>query len=179
MNPEVSYKRFLQVFKIWEGELNHYTLEELCRKPHVDSWSLGQVYLHLIDSFEEFRESKLDKCLQSNENHKKKKNFRGFLVLTLLKSFPPVKIKFPTTESTAFNPVQPESKEEIREGLQQVKNRMGEYRGLLIKNKDQGKAPHPVLSYLDGNEWYMLSGLHFQHHLRQKKRLDLFLGKSY
>ncbi len=177
MNNEKSYTKFLHYFSTWEKELGCYTLDELCRKPHAESWSLGQVYLHLIDSFEEFRETKLDKCLQSNENQRKKKNFRGFLVLGLLKSFPPIKIKFPTTESKAFNPAQPESKDEIQKGLQQVKAKMKEYQILLSQNKNQGKASHPVLSYLDGNEWYLLAGLHFKHHLRQKKRLDIFLGK--
>jgi hypothetical protein len=36
---------------------------------------------------------------------------------------------------------------------------------------------YPFLGYLNAAEWYTIAGLHMKHHLRQKRKLDKFLGK--
>jgi len=40
----------------------------------------------------------------------------------------------------------------------------------------ESKTPHPAFGYLNAREWYQIIPMHFHHHLRQKSRLDKFLG---
>jgi hypothetical protein len=39
------------------------------------------------------------------------------------------------------------------------------------------KTNHPLFGMLNAGEWYIMNGWHFAHHLRQKSRIDAFLGK--
>lgn len=34
---------------IWINALDHYDLDTLQRKPNKNSWSLGQVYIHILN----------------------------------------------------------------------------------------------------------------------------------
>lgn len=42
-------QQFNETIDKWIIALDQYTLEMLCQKPQAGSWSLGQVYVHIID----------------------------------------------------------------------------------------------------------------------------------
>lgn len=176
MNNQKTLKQVTDVITIWENELDNYSMEKLIKTPSQDSWSLGQVYNHLINTSLNFHLKQIEKCTISTENQSKNKSMKGVVAYCILGSFPPIKVKVPPSDF--YTSKQPSSKQEILDGLSLVKRKMGEMYLILDKTKKQGKTPHPAFSFLNGNEWFKLIEMHFRHHLRQKKRLDNFLNNE-
>lgn len=172
MNTTKTLHQFKKTLELWKDELAHYEFHTLLKKPNAASWSMGQVYIHLINSTLNFHLQQVQSCVEHQENAEKSKNFRGFMTYQILGSFPPIKIKVPA--STFYTPKQPESKEQIIQGLDKVKTEM-ELTLPKLETKRQGKTKHPGFDYLNGNEWYRLIEMHFRHHLRQKARIDHYL----
>ena len=175
MNIQKTYNDFESIIKKWETALDNHTIEELQKKENQDSWSVGQVYIHLINSALEFHFKQIDICLQTNENQNQKKNFKGFLAYRLLNGFPPIKIKVPPSD--AYTPKQPVSITEIKEGLKAVKQKMSKTIPLLNQSTKKGKTAHPGFNYLNAEEWYKLIVMHYKHHLRQRETIVAFLNQ--
>ncbi len=169
MNASKTFQKLEHTLAIWKSSLNDYEMDVLLRKPDEGSWSLGQVYIHLIQSTLNYHLKQVDKCLTSSEHSDQKKNFKGVVTYHILGSIPPIKVKVPPSD--AYTPKQPSNKEEIQKGLDQVREEMAIWIDKLGQ-PGQGKSFHPAFSYLNGDEWYQLVEMHFRHHLRQKKRLD-------
>jgi DinB superfamily len=175
MQATKSLKKFNQLLEKWQHSLDNYTQEELLRKPTDDAWSMGQVYVHLINATLGFHLRQVEDCLASEANADEKKTMPG-RVSYFLGSFPPIKIKVPASET--YTPPQPVSKEDILAKMDKMREKMAKTTIILEKNTTKsGKTKHPAMGYLDAKEWFQMIPMHFQHHLRQKSRLDKFLGK--
>ncbi len=175
MNNKQTLNNFLENIKIWEQELPNYEFSDLLKQEDNANWSLGQVYMHLINGTLSFHLKQLELCIHSSENKHLKKNFKGFLSYKLLKGIPPIKIKVPPTP--AYTPKQPENIGEITNGLSVLKEKMTNALQ-LFKEDQKGKTEHPGFGFLNAEEWYKLIEMHFLHHLRQKKRIDSYLQNS-
>jgi DinB superfamily len=172
-NPQNTLKKFKEVFTYWHTELDKYSEEHLSAKPDTESWSMGQVYNHLIFSALYFHLKEVETCLNSSENKNESKNFKGFLGFVLLNGFPPIKIKVPASDQ--YTPSHPESKSEIKDNLDKVKVVMQD---VLQKFQSDllGKTVHPGFSFLNAAEWYRMIEMHWRHHKRQKETLDKILN---
>ncbi len=170
MEPDVILKNFNSTFATWEKELNNYSLEQLCKKPNPESWSLGEPYIHLMGQTLYYNIEQIKICISTNENENGEKSAEGKEVF-LHNSFPDQKIKAPSPEFETVH--QPNSIEEIREALSHIKNLMTELESKIEKSPFKGKTKHPGLHYLNAGEWYQFIEMHFRHHLRQKERIDL------
>ena len=173
MNPQERLNRILHFIHVWKSSLKLHKFEELLLKPDPDSWSLGQVYIHLISASLNFQIKAIERCLKSSENKRKLKSFKGFLIFNILGNFPPMKIKVPA--SREYTPKQPKSKAEIIEGLEKTKKKLTVIAAQLEKQNKGGKVAHPALGFLNAKEWFHLIEMHFRHHLRQKFDLDQFI----
>ncbi len=173
MNYQKIYNKAIRFIEHWEKELERYNLETLLKKPAPESWSLGQVYNHLIQSALDFHLRQIEICAATDENRSKRKNSRGIVVFHILHDVPPIKIHVPPSET--YTPKQPSSIQELADGLQQVRAEMKKSLALLESNPKKGKTAHPGFGFLNAGEWFMLAELHFKHHLRQKERIDNFL----
>ena len=152
--------------------MEKYNISQLTQKENPESWSMGQLYKHLIDGTLNYHLQQINQCINSLENKSKKKNFKGFMAYNILNGFPPIKIKVSASET--YTPKQPKDKQELVDGVHQLKQEMkNTYENL--KNDKKGKTAHPGFSYLNASEWYRLIPMHFKHHLRQKERMDNFL----
>jgi hypothetical protein len=170
------FHRYLKIAALWESELEKYSDEQFAMKPSAESWSIGQVYEHLVMGALNYHIKQIEQCLINDENQREKKTFLGKLIF-LLHAFPPVRIKVPP--SPTYTPKQPENKERIKAGLRLLKKKLQDLSGEMEHAVHSGKTKHRALGYLDAKEWYRLIVMHFRHHMRQKKRIDLFLkGKS-
>ena len=155
-------------------KLDGYSEEQFLQKPNENSWSLGQIYVHVILANDHFFLKQADKCLNKEETKNGRgKNLAG-KVIFLINGFPNIKFKMP--KSVEVPPRQPESIASIREklnaSLEQVKtieNRLDEY------DTDE-KTRHPAFGYMNAGEWYRFSEIHFRHHLRQLKRIEKIVG---
>lgn len=157
----------------WISECEKHTLEELTARP-PDGWSLGQVGIHLWMSAKGFFFKNAEKCFANDGTQTGgSKTFSGHLVFTF-KVFPPVKYKMP--KQVAVEPKQPETKEQLIAKLQEVKQMAAGYIQRMPESQPNIKIRHPFLGWLNAAEWIQLCNLHFNHHLRQKKRIEQHFG---
>jgi hypothetical protein len=172
MDMNNIFDKYLQISGLWESELKKYSDEQFSKKPSPESWSIGQVYGHLVFGALSYHIKQIEQCFLSDANQKEGKTFPGRLMF-LINSFPPVRIKVPP--SPTYTPKQPESKEKLRAGMRLLQKKLQDLSGEIDNTIHFGKTQHPALGYLGAKEWYQLIVMHFRHHLRQKKRIDLFL----
>ena len=143
----------------------------MCVQPAAHSWSLGQLYLHLINDTWYYIDQ-IKACLSGNDNAHREISAEA-RALFLQNSFPDKKIA--GHPDNAFIP-QPDSKDSLMFSLLQLSDEMIALEKLIIKAVFNGKTAHPGFKYLGAAEWFQLADMHFRHHLRQKKRIDEFLA---
>jgi hypothetical protein len=174
MKAQQAYQNWLKTVAFYESELTKYSEEDFSKKQTEETWSIGQMYQHLVKGTMFFHVKFAENAVSSEENAHEGKTFPGKLSF-LLGKFPPIKIKVPA--SSEYTPPQPKSKEAIVEGLQELRIMLKNLAEKIDSSSSKGKIKHPAFGYLTAFEWYKMIDMHFKHHLRQKKRLDLFLGK--
>jgi hypothetical protein len=174
-NATQVYNDFQKVFATWETELDRYSMAQLAIVPPSGGWTMGQLYLHLINATLDFHLQQVTACASSSENRWAFKNINGFMVYNVIGGFPKIQIKVPPSET--YTPPQPASKAEIVAQFAIVKAEMQRILVLLQGDKiENGKTRHPGLRFLNANEWYKLVEMHWRHHQAQKARLDAIIG---
>jgi hypothetical protein len=73
--------------------------------------------------------------------------------------------------SPQYTPGQPESKDQLVQGLNVVMQKMKEIEPTIENAPLQNTVSHPRLGALNAKEWFMLIEMHYRHHLLQKERL--------
>ena len=172
MTAQSILQKFDQVFSKWENALDDYSEADFLRRPTPDSWSIGQVYVHLINSVLGFHARQVEACLANDDHVNASKKGPGKIIY-LINGFLPVKVKVPPSET--YTPKPPAGKEEVKKGLALVKSKMKDLAPKVDASASMGKTEHPALGYLNALEWYQLIEMHYRHHLRQKGRIDQFL----
>src|SRR5688572_6163031 len=102
---------------IWINALHHYDLDTLHAKPDKDTWSLGQVYMHILEDTTYYIEQ-AENCLAHVENAEEQKTEFGAALFTN-NSFPDERIAGDTHVSQAVP--QPTSKNELLDKLARLK----------------------------------------------------------
>jgi hypothetical protein len=165
--------QFEKTAGVWLNSLSHYSEEQFAKKPNADSWSIGQVYNHLIVSARLFHLQQIAQCLEGKQTeYNMGKNFPGKITF-FLGSFPPMRIKVPP--SITYTPKQPPNIEAMKMGLEKLIKIMRETEQKLSSASEMPKTVHPAFGFLNAREWFHMIEMHFRHHLRQKKSLDQFL----
>ncbi|MBC7884880.1 MAG: DinB family protein [Saprospiraceae bacterium] len=163
-------KGFNYIIDIWINELEKYDFNLLCIKPTPTYWSLGQVYFHLIQETKFFFEQ-VNVCL-SNTNHQTEQKSDAAGVIFSNYDFPDEQIVGPPSNDKT---PQPENKQQLLNGLLDLKDEIITLEILIEKSLFNGKTRHPGLNFFNAREWFMFAEIHFRHHLRQKKRIDDYL----
>ncbi|MFD1175851.1 DinB family protein [Paenibacillus puldeungensis] len=149
-------------------ELENLDMERLLKKTNEEEWSIGQMVMHLINSAQFMHLHNVDQCLNENASPTGEKTENGKAAFEL-GSFPPVRIRVPA--SPQYTPQQPESKEQLVEGLRGVLERMKDTEPTLSLAPEQNRIDHPGFGALNAKEWFLLVEMHFRHHLLQLDRL--------
>ncbi len=178
MNTLQSLKQFEPLKEQYERELDLFTLEQLQQKPAENEWSIGQVYVHLINSALYMQLSSAEQCLSeetqasvSPSDSTSEMNERKNAIFAE-GSLPPIRVHvdpFP-----GYTPIQPSSKEELIQGMGEVLSRMKELEPTLAGAPEHRTIPHPGFGEMNAKEWFLLIEMHFRHHLRQLERLKPF-----
>ena len=158
------------------SELTNLTMDQLCRKPGDNAWSVGQMMVHLMNSARFMQLPNVEACRDASNPAVRvdgAKNDRGAEVFRV-GSIPPIRIQVPP--SPQYTPAQPESKEEIRAGMQDVIVRMQAVAPALDEIPAGNTVEHPGFGYLHAKEWFQLIEMHYRHHRHQLGRLKEFLG---
>lgn len=182
MNMNTKTTEALQQF---EKTVNHYlteldtiSMEQLLWQPGEGEWSLGQMFQHLIQSALYMQLKNIDRCLEGGvETLGAEAEMTGQGKAVFAEgSFPPVRVHVPP--SPQYTPVQPESKEQLVQGLNTVVERMRETLPKLVQASSHSTVPHPRFGPLNANEWYLLIEMHYRHHFLQLDRLKQAIGAS-
>lgn len=186
MNTKETLRKFEETVSGYIQQLDGSSLEQLLWKPAEDEWSLGQMYMHLIRSaqFMQLRNAAL--CLEPGGSLEVSQAGKTKLGEDVFKtgSFPPDRIRVPA--SPQYTPPQPDSKEQLVDGLRDTVRRMveieptiaSEFEPVTQVRLEPGKeivrntVLHPRLGGLNALEWFRLIEMHYRHHLLQKMRLD-------
>lgn len=171
----VLIKAFNETIQKWIHFLDDYTLEMLCQKPDDKSWSLGQVYTHIIDDTAWFVKQ-MAAAMQTNADSEKEMHEHARAMLQN-NSFPDMMIEGPATNTYIR---QPESKDGIQQKLLAIKTEVNNLYASFSPSKATGKTRHPGLLYFNTLDWLQFAEMHLRHHFRQKKRIDqcLFYKKN-
>ncbi|MDP4171416.1 MAG: DinB family protein [Bacillota bacterium] len=178
MNTMEALQRFKVLASHYLYELDNFSMEQLKRQLNEDEWSIGQMYQHLINSALYMQLRNIDQCIIQSKNtmvSPAEKTREGTAIFEQ-KGFPPVRIKVPP--SAQYTPEQPESKEQLIQGLNTVIHRMEETEARLEKAPKQNTVSHPRFGALHAKEWFLLIEMHFRHHLLQLDRLKKDLERN-
>ncbi|MBC9929804.1 SRPBCC domain-containing protein [Chitinophaga qingshengii] len=167
MNPQQQLTHALDQ---WVAFLDDYSLEMMCRPTSAAAWSLGQVYVHIIDDTGWYLEQ-VAMALSGDDHHDQEMTEEGRQILA--NGFPDIQIAGPATNTVI---PQPESLDVLKEGLLSIRDQVM----AMQLNDARGKTQHPGFGYFTAAEWLRFAEVHLQHHLRQKKRIDaaLFAGNT-
>lgn len=161
---------FNNVIDTWIEDVERTSFDQLCVKPSLHSWSLGQVCVHLIVTTDHYLKQ-VSICLATDENATVEMSSNA-KVMFRNNAIPDELIKGPPSN---LNTPQPGSKEELVDGLVKLKEEIDTIGRLVSGSQSKGKTKHPGLLYFNAHEWLQFAEMHFRHHERQKKRIQAFL----
>lgn len=157
---------FLSALSLYKESLSKYNIDQLHQKPDAESWSLGQLYMHLLDDtnwyFDQVEIALQDKDHQFETTSEKAAQILG------RKSFGEEKIK--GDPQAALNVPQPNSTEYLFRQLEHLENR-AKLLWEKVRDNPPGKSQHPGLGYFNSLQWFQFAELHLRHHIKQKDRI--------
>jgi hypothetical protein len=163
---------FNHTIDTWMKAIQQYSFEQLCTKPSPNTWSVGQVCMHLVNDTNWFI-GQIKICVSGNDNIDETMSpFAQTMFLT--NSFPDKKLTNPANVNTP----QPESKTALLQLFINLKNDMNDIATKISKSKSKGKTKHPGFNYFNANEWLQFAEMHLRHHLKQKERIDEYLNRD-
>lgn len=161
---------FDKSIELWSGYLSVYTLQQLQQRPAPESWSLGQVYKHLISDTEFYVEQM--KAALATDKHCDEKMTPAAAAMFAANSFPNQRLENPFND---MNLPQPTNKQQLLQQLITIKEEVNQ----LFRNAGHrgGKTLHPGFQYFSAAEWLQFADMHLRHHLRQKERIDAVISR--
>lgn len=164
--------RDLKLIETYKSDLQNYSLEQLRYITTEGTWSISQMYDHVILVAMEYLDH-VETCATSKEEQKLGKTEFGEH-LYKMGGFPPIKIKLPDELNTP--PSNSDSKVDLMSRLDQVIQRLRQWESRVDSINPNYKVKHGGFGWLNAREWFDLVGMHFRHHLRQKHELEHKLG---
>lgn len=176
MNQIINQQKLISAFQnsidLWLDQLEKYTYSELIQNPGAESWSLGQVYMHLIEETD-FYLQQITACICYSRFSNKKRTTAASALFEN-NEFPEDRI---AGDPRHINIPQPESKNKLQDALLQLKSNIIMVASQITMEARQGKMKHPGFGYFTAAEWLQYAEIHLRHHLKQKHRIDEFLNK--
>jgi hypothetical protein len=166
-------EQFSRVLDKWISDLDQLSLPQLLAKPAMNSWSMGQLYNHMLSETNHYFEQ-IRICLSTNDNMNEEASAEGKIML-YNDSFPDERIQ--GAPSHAHIP-QPENTKQLRAGLIQLQKEMNRLAFEISQTSYRGKSQHPGLNYFSATEWLQFAEMHFRHHEKQKLRIATFLNSG-
>lgn len=162
---------FIQTTDTWIDALDDYSPKAFSAKPSPGSWSIGQVYEHLI-YITGYIFKTIRYCAATNENAGAEKTSDAEWIFEN-NGLPDILIQGP--ESNRRTP-EPKDIEYTRARLLALKEEIKTLEEILLNHPLPGKSEHPGLGYFNAKEWFLFAEIHMRHHFRQKARIDEYLA---
>lgn len=164
---DMLLQQFNETIEQWIGYLDHYSLDMLRQQPDAQSWSLGQVYVHIIDDTRYYIEQMKAALLTDANGDKEMHAFARTIFDN--NGFPDALLQGPSTNAAMR---QPESKDELLQHLVSIKQEVNTLCTRFHIATSTGKSAHPGFYFFSAQEWLQFAEMHMRHHFRQKKRID-------
>ncbi|SIO13503.1 hypothetical protein [Algoriphagus halophilus] len=166
--------KFNETIDIWIDELSRFNIWQLKIKPDERSWSLGQLYNHLIEETNWYNDQ-IEVTLGNEENICKTTS-NAAKILFKRGSFE--NKRFQGDPFISENVKQPITVSKLKSELEQLKKKTNDIWIIIMNTSKLGKSEHPGLGFLNCYEWIQYSEMHMRHHLKQKIRIEEFLKQS-
>ena len=162
-------------FQKYLEDIEKYTEENFLYKKNEESWSLGQMYEHLVVS-SEFFIRQAEGCLREEKgDFEGSKTEIGEKMFTL-GGFPPIKIKPPEQYKAAIEVVAKDM-ETYPTIFAAFIERLPKIQAAIEQNPTTYKRKHAMFGMLTAAEWIWCLETHLRHHFRQQNELESFLAK--
>jgi len=158
---------FNRTIDVWISDLGQYNLDQLQYRSDDGGWSLGQVYVHLIDETRWYI-LQMQECLRLHENDAENMSDHSASMFST-NSFPNERIT--GDPLIANNVAQPVSIGQLKSEMEELKAEMNSVANELATTPRTGKTRHPGLGYFSAAEWLQYAEMHMRHHWRQKARI--------
>ncbi len=170
---KIYQEKFLPVAKYLLKELEYYGENQFKKKTAASTWTIGQLYHHLIQGTYDNHIQAIRDCMAEKEGSKLGgKTFFGLLVYTL-GAYPATKWKSLRPD---YVPSQIESPAKAKDMMFGFLKEMQKLAAEIEKRgNNKYKVRHPKFGMLTAKEWYKLIAMHQKHHLKQKNRIDKIL----
>lgn len=149
-------------------ELDRYSEDDLHYISRPGTWSLGQMYDHILLVAHEYLDE-VKTCASLTTGSAAGKTPYGE-VLFRQSAFPPVKIRLPDEMNAPPNNT--DSADQLKQRLLQLVEWMKDWSSQVDQIDPTLKTEHGGFGWLNAYEWYQLIGMHTQHHFRQKQELE-------
>lgn len=176
MNTTKLIIRFNQKAKEWMTELENYDERAIHLRPIEGSWSVSEVYDHVMRVTRSYQIPNLKSSLTESAKRKKRKNKYGIAVFNLgiRKNIHMKMEEFPTSLVSAFTPVQ-RNKDELVQDFASFILEVNGLQDFLMKSNKRNKQYHPMFGDIDTTEWFALIELHMWQHDKQRRKLKSYL----
>ncbi|MFD0695303.1 DinB family protein [Paenibacillus sp. GCM10027628] len=154
-------------------DLDRYSIEQLRFKCKENVWSVGQMYIHVIEVAKEYI-GHIETCTKATHEELEGKTEDGTKALAE-KEWPNIRVQLEEPPNATCNP---ESKDEIIVGLEQVLEKLAYWAGCVDEANPACKVRHGWFGWLNARDWFEMVGMHSRHHLRQKAKLDEKLAEA-
>lgn len=165
--------RGLEAINTYIGKLEYYSIEQLRYRIRPGTWSIGQVYSHIVDVALEYLDH-IEECSASDCKQSQGKTAAGDTLFNA-GAFPPVKIKLP--EGMEYSPNDVKRKEEHLQDLNLLIEKMRDSDKRIDSVHPDYKLRHGGFGWLNAREWFDLIDMHTRHHLRQLKEIEEYGAK--
>lgn len=168
MNIHDINKNISLNLKVYQEILKNVPEDEFFRSPQIGSWSVSEVYCHIIH-VTTVSLLAIEKCLHGKQMRSSSSLPFITKIIFLFGQFPPIKLKAPENIAAKTKKIE---KEEARNGLIKVIQRLDSTVARLSKSSSNCRISHPKLGMLNSYEWLRFIDIHNKHHLKQIKKIQ-------
>ena len=160
----------------WLVDLRMMDHEIIHIKPTEKSWSLSEVYDHIMRVARSYQIPNLKKSITDLAKRKKSKNKYGIAIFNLgyRKNMHIKMEEFPKPLVEAFTPKQRNKNELVDDFLAFIKE-VNELQEILDNSSKENKHYHPMFGDINTKEWFSLIELHMWHHDKQREKIKRYL----
>lgn len=175
MRISKALEKFNKMSTVWLSDLESLSEEELSINPSEGSWSLAELYDHIMRVARTYQIPNLQKSITTSAVRKKRKKVVGFAVFNLgVRRQVKIQMEnFPAPLVEKFTP-EKRSKAELIEDFQSFIEEVNKLESVLMKSTKYHKQYHPMFGDITTVEWFSLIGIHMVHHDVQRARIKRF-----
>lgn len=173
MNKSKAIRKFNKRADNWLTDLEFLSEEELANNPAEDSWSLAELYDHVMRVARTYQIPNFRKSITPEAIRKKRKNKIGIAIFNLgIRKQVKIKMQnFPAPIVEDFTPVK-RSKKELIEDFKTFTREVNDLKETLMNTSKSDKNYHPMFGDINATEWFSLIEIHMAHHEVQRARIS-------